>query len=68
MKTVKFLMVALVAAFMVNAANAQTKPAKAPVKAVATANTEKKAAKAEAKADTTKKVGHKAAKTYKKVK
>ncbi|WP_461788049.1 hypothetical protein [Pedobacter sp.] len=65
MKTVKFLMVALVAAFMVNAANAQTTPAKAPVKTVAPAKAEKKAAKAEAKADTTKKVGHKA---HKKVK
>jgi hypothetical protein len=68
MKTVKFLMAALVAAFMVNAANAQTKLTKAPVKTVATAGTEKKAVKVEAKADTAKKVAHKAAKAHKKIK
>lgn len=68
MKTVKFLMAALVVAFMVNAASAQTKLTKAPVKAVATAGTEKKAAKVEAKADTAKKAGNKAVKTHKKIK
>lgn len=64
MKTVKFLMIALIAAFTVNFANAQTSPAaKAPVKKVAPAAkvVEKKAEKAEAKVDTAaKKAKHKA--------
>jgi len=66
MKTVKFLMLALIAAFTVNFANAQTSPAKAPVKTVTSAakvekKAEKKAEKVEAKADTAaKKVKHKA--------
>lgn len=61
MKTVKFLMIALIAAFTVNFANAQTSPAaKAPVKKVTPAAkvVEKKA---EAKVDTAaKKAKHKA--------
>lgn len=64
MKTVKFLMIAFIAAFTVNFANAQTSPAaKAPVKTVAPAAkvVEKKAEKVEAKVDTAaKKVKHKA--------
>lgn len=68
MKTVKFLMIAFIAAFTVNFANAQTSPAaKAPVKTVAPAakvvekKAEKKAEKVEAKVDTAaKKAKHKA--------
>jgi len=66
MKAIKFVMIAAVALFTVNFANAQTSPAKATVKTVPTAKAEKKAIKVEPKVDTVKKEAHKATKAHKK--